>query len=364
MFLHSFKYNFKIIIRNRVLIFWSLVFPIVLGLLYNLALGNIYEKNSFKEIPVSVNQTLMDDEMYKSFVDGVSEDGVLKLIPTDDLTLLKNDEVKAHIESKDEIIIKGSGIEQSIVEKISNLYLVTENTMVRVYKDGLNPDINQVVQINDYIDNKTPQNMDGMNVYFYALLGMQAFYGYSFGLQAIFLYEANLSTKAKRNAISPVNKNISLFGALAAAWLINMIIIVFSIFVFKYAYKVDFGDKLPYSILFMIFASLTGVVYGVILGASNKKDRETKTGIGVATTMLMSFLAGMMVPSVKMLIQRHIPILNKLNPITLITDGLYSLYYYNTLDRFYNNFIWLACITLVFIVISVLLTRGKKYDSI
>ena len=39
----------------------------------------------------------------------------------------------------------------------------------------------------------------------------------------------------------------------------------------------------------------------------------------------------------KYIIDKNIPIINKLNPANMITDGLYSLYYYETLDRYIFN---------------------------
>lgn len=80
--------------------------------------------------------------------------------------------------------------------------------------------------------------------------------------------------------------------------------------------------------------------------------------------MLWSFLAGMMQSDIKILIERNAPIINKLNPVALITDAMYSLYYYNTLDRFYENIIYLLGITVFFIIGMFFFMRGKKYESL
>ena len=80
--------------------------------------------------------------------------------------------------------------------------------------------------------------------------------------------------------------------------------------------------------------------------------------------MFWSFLAGMMASSIKILIERNIPILNKLNPVALITDALYSLYYYNTYDRFFGNIMYLSLVTLIFVLGTIFFMRGKKYESL
>ena len=80
--------------------------------------------------------------------------------------------------------------------------------------------------------------------------------------------------------------------------------------------------------------------------------------------MACSFLAGMMLAEMKYIIAKNVPILGKINPVTMITDALYSLYYYSTLDRYWYNIISLAIFTVIMIVISYVFIRRKKYDSI
>ncbi len=66
----------------------------------------------------------------------------------------------------------------------------------------------------------------------------------------------------------------------------------------------------------------------------------------------------------KYIIDKNVPIINKLNPASMITDGLYSLYYYNTLDRYWFNIVSLLIFAFVMIGISMFSLRRQKYDSI
>ncbi len=66
----------------------------------------------------------------------------------------------------------------------------------------------------------------------------------------------------------------------------------------------------------------------------------------------------------KYVIDKNVSILNKINPANMITDGLYSLYYYDTLDRFYFNIISLLIFSAFMIFISYKGLRRQKYDSI
>ena len=72
----------------------------------------------------------------------------------------------------------------------------------------------------------------------------------------------------------------------------------------------------------------------------------------------------MMGITMKYLVDTNLPLLNRLNPANLITDGLYSLYYYDTFDRYWGNIITLVIISFVMISISVYSLRKEQYDRL
>ena len=66
----------------------------------------------------------------------------------------------------------------------------------------------------------------------------------------------------------------------------------------------------------------------------------------------------------KYIIDKNVPLLNKINPVNMITDGLYSLYYYSSFNRYYFNIISLVIFSVIMITISYLSLRRQQYDSI
>ena len=66
----------------------------------------------------------------------------------------------------------------------------------------------------------------------------------------------------------------------------------------------------------------------------------------------------------KYIVDKNIPLLNRLNPANMITDGLYALYYYDTPDRYLLNVGSLLIFSLVMIVLSVSGLRRQRYDSV
>ena len=61
---------------------------------------------------------------------------------------------------------------------------------------------------------------------------------------------------------------------------------------------------------------------------------------------------------------KNIPIINRINPNNLITDGFYSLYYYDTLDRYWSDVVSLLIFSVICLIISFVSLRREKYDSI
>lgn len=54
MFVHNFKYSLKILFKNKGLLFWTFIFPIILGTLFNLAFSNIEKTETFNKIDVAI----------------------------------------------------------------------------------------------------------------------------------------------------------------------------------------------------------------------------------------------------------------------------------------------------------------------
>jgi len=127
---------------------------------------------------------------------------------------------------------------------------------------------------------------------------------------------------------------------------------------------ISFGDQLGYIALICVAGSLTGVTFGACIGSIIKKSEGLKIGILIGSTMIMSFLAGMMSADMKYLVMTRAPILGYLNPANLITDSFYALYYYNTHTQFFTNILLLCGFTLLFSAVTYLVLRRQKYASL
>lgn len=113
-----------------------------------------------------------------------------------------------------------------------------------------------------------------------------------------------------------------------------------------------------------LVGDLAGISLGTLIGVSNRKDENAKTAILLSITMTASFLAGLMLDSMKYLVATYVPFLAKINPVAMITDGFYALSYSESLSRYTFDIVSLLLFSIVMMVGSYLFLRRKQYDSI
>ena len=72
MFFNAVKYEILQNLRNRQVIVWLLLFPLVMGVLYKFTFGSIYEKNSFSAVPAAVVEH-KEDVIFHLVMDAMAE---------------------------------------------------------------------------------------------------------------------------------------------------------------------------------------------------------------------------------------------------------------------------------------------------
>ena len=379
MFTHIFINRLKVLLRDRSLIFWTLAFPIILGTFFNLALGNINSGEDFKSIKVAVveNEEYKKDEGFKETLKQVTqgEDPLLDLTmvtnESEGKALLNESKVDGIIVIKDsiELIVLKSGINQNIVRNFLDSYQQTISSANHILSE--NP--KAAYEFFDNVESReayikevslTSQEPDNVLNYFYTLIAMACFYASIFGNDEITKIQANLSPLAARINIAPVHKFKTLLASMSASFLISFLellaLLAFTIFILG----VDYGTKTGLVVFTVLIGSIAGVSFGALISATVKKDENLKIGILMGVTMTGSFLAGMMYQDMKYIISKYVPVLSYLNPVNLLTDALYSLYYYDTLTRYTINMVCLIVFIMLSWLVTYILIRRRKYASI
>jgi len=376
MFFNVFKNTLKILLRDKATVFWTVIFSILLAIMFKMAFSNLDKIDKFEAIPIAVQEQALEDEFFSKYITTLEEEEYIEVVKLEGKTederkeeagkLLEEKTIVAFIENEESIVLgKGSNrIEETVIKSLMEGYIQNKSMVMNILKENPHTNIADILNFETYVKDVSNKNMTVINTFFYTLIGMQALYSYIWGMRVMYMYEANLSTQGKRNSISPTNKRISILASMFSAWALSILSSLIGIGFIIFILDINIGSKVIPILSLLLLGTLTGVSFGSFIAVSNRQSVGVKNGIGIGVTMFWSFLAGMMASSIKILIERNIPILNKLNPVALITDALYSLYYYNTYDRFFGNIIYLSLVTLIFVLGTIFFMRGKKYESL
>ncbi len=391
MFYHNLKYSLKTLFRDKGLIFWTFAFPILLGLFFNLAFSDIEKNETLDIIDIAIidnyeyqNNTIIK-EAFKELGSSTSNNQLfnIKYVDIDEANkLLDDNKIEGYIllENNDKkIMVKENGVNATVIKSVVDELSTNEKIINELVKDELstntNKDINKIYEEvykkaqnlmtkDNNITDISSKNLSYTVIEFYTLIAMSCLYGGTIGLVAISNNLANMSDKAKRKSISPTSKSSMLLSSLLASYIVQIIGVTLLLLFLYLILKIDFGTNPLFVIILTLSGSLAGLTTGVFIGTVLKCNESVKTGIIIAITMFFCCLAGMMGITLKYVIDTNIPILNIINPANMITDGFYSLYYYETLNRFWFNIASLLIYSLILVLISYKTLRRQKYDSI
>ena len=395
MFIHNFKYAFKTLFKNKMLIFWTFAFPIILGSFFKMAFSNIEnsEKLDIINIAIVQNEDFEHNDIFKTVFNELSDEENEKRLFNTQYTieeraneLLNNGQIIGFLKlegNEPKLTFATNGIDQTVFKYVTEEIIQTNDIMTNMAIEEVQKEIksgnynisyddiyNKVMEISRENDdsvnlkNISNKNLSYTMIEFYTLISMTCLYGGMLSIVAINQTLANMSNKGKRIAVSPTKKSTTVLSSLLASYLVQLIglsiLFVYTIFVLK----VDYGDNIALVTLLAMVGSLAGLSIGILVGTIFKTNENAKTGILISITMLGCYLSGMMGITMKYVIDKNIPIINKINPASMITDGFYSLYYYDTLNRYWFNISSLLIFACVLIAISFFSLRRQKYDSI
>ena len=378
MFIRDFLYIIKIMVRGRVSIFWTLVFPLLLATFMYMAFGNIYEQDEmFRNIKVAV---VTEDESANGLnymLDALSDGddallSVTRMSESDAEKLLADEEVEGIIYTDDvKLTVAESSVNASILETVLSEYKQYEHALKDIYKDGTEPkgDMSNLVeklseQRSYYTEKASTEGSQNVyNNYFYAIFAMSCLFASLSSIEMMGNLQANVSATGKRKNVSPQRKMTFVLAEFDALLIIHFVVEVIS-FIYMSCIGVDFGDRVWEILLTLFVGCFIGLAIGVIVGAISKLAEGTKIGIVIGISMVMSILSDLCINGVKYEIQQHVPIINKLNPAALISDSFYALNVYSDHQVFTENIVIMTIEAVVLIAVGILMVRRNRYASV
>ncbi|MBO4509839.1 MAG: ABC transporter permease [Lachnospiraceae bacterium] len=358
------------------------MFPIILGTLFTIAFGGIFESYKFEQVKTAVvfdtdNEQVVENA--KTFLEGISNDGK-KLL---DIQYLEYDEAEALLKDGEKvngiIRVKEDGkltldilsngvlstIQQSIVTGYNQNVTMIEK-VAKEHPEKLYEVIKGVSENTSYVLPKSlgGDNKDPFISYFYNLLAMTTLFASMHSLRIGNNTQANMSKVGARANASPVRRMSFQIAGFIASFLVSLAVVEIGLTVMIFILRVEFGGNILMIYLTSALAALLGVSLGFFIGNLGSFSLDKKEGILVGITLLGCALSGLMYGDMKIIIAEKAPFINKINPAAVISDSYYALNMFGVGGRYFETVMYMVGLSLILTIGGLLLGRKVSYDSI
>lgn len=373
MLLHLLRYRLKSLLRDKVTVFWSMLFPIILGTLFYLSFGNLNE--NIEKIPVAAVQVSQTDqtEYFRTYLDTLEEKEIITVQElSEDKALEKLKDLKVqgiyYMKERPELAVSSVGIRSSVLQSVLDSYVKQADLIATVAQEKPES-LAKVMSGMDYRDMVEEVDIGGKKTegsiqYFFALIGMACLYGCFVGFSSVSELQPNLNSVGIRRCITPIHKLVMVFSDIGVSFLMQFFNILILLVYLTQILRIDFGNQIGKIVLIGALGSLIGVASGVLVGSISRWSEGVKVGIMLAISMVGSFLAGLMISQMKGYVEQYCPLLNRINPAAVISDAFYCLSVYDDPARYGKDVMILGIMAAVCMAGAFLMVRRERYDSI
>lgn len=375
--LHCIKYELLNLLRNKVVVFWLLGFPIILGTLFFSAFGSLADsEQDYKNMPVAVIEKGEAPMGFDSLINTLSagKDALFSIKTRDEATakeLMEKGELDGIIYSDKEISLEvpgdagiKSGIIKSVLDSFTSRYDII-SSVAEKDPEKLPELLENINAETGFIKSSSNEaNSDPYVQYFYNLLAMAGLLGSMMGMYCAINHQANLSSLGARVEVSPMSKIKDILSSLIATLLLHNIFTNIGAAYLVFVLQIQFGVPFWVIALVNLLSTLIGDCMGCFIGSISTMKEGAKNGILLAASLGLCFLSGLMFGGMRLLIEESVPIINRINPAAVIADCFYSVNVYGSYDKLWQNVIVLAIWCVLLLAGSFIATRKRKYKSL
>ncbi len=377
--MQHFIYRIKRALRSKDGIFWALVFPLFLGLMFKFMFGNLGDFEMFSEVAVGIVEQ-EENEIFVTMLENMEmEDGtkMFKITEYED-----TDKAKDALQAEDiYAYILVDGEEFSLMIREMDIYTSFVKAFVDQYKQNYalieetaknHPEQVQTLVTGLYgesgigitqIDLKG-QDKSPYTQYFYSLLAMSCLMAAMFGLCTANDLQADSGAVGARRNVAPTPKMKQFLIEMLADFFVYCIMVTLVLAVIIFVYEQDFGNNVGFVLVTTYVGSFNGLAAGFLIGTWVKGSRSKKDGICVAFFMVSSFLGGLQMAELPYILEQHCPIINRVNPATLIVHAYKSLAVFGDMEQYGVNVLTLFGIGVIFMILSIAKMRRTRYASL
>jgi len=373
------KYRALGLLRDKVTMFWSLLFPLILCTLFYVTFGDIDDSLECIDTAVVVKSEEKEAKAFYSFLEliGKREENLIsveEMSEKEAKEALKDGKVLGiyYVDLEPELIVAAAGIEESILQALLESYERNAGIIQTVSEEKPQNLLKVIERISssamgtEYVKEATlgGKETDGMIQYFFSLIAMTCMFGCFLGVEAAVTLQANINPVGARRCIGAVSKIQQLFADFIVVCLFNIIDVMVLLAYMTGVLKIGIGEDIGKIMLVSVLGSIIGVSMGMLIGSVGRWQEKVKLAIMLSFSLGSSFLSGLMMGGIKGLIEEYCPLLNRINPASLISDAFYCISIYWDSARYTRDVLTMAGWAIAFVLGSFLMIRRVRYDSI
>ena len=209
---------------------------------------------------------------------------------------------------------------------------------------------------------------DSMVRFYYALLGMASIFAAQLAGESVWHLQPTSSAAGARRAVSGTSRMRLLIPTIGACWAISTTFLAIAFGYICLTAHIDFSGREGLCLVGIAASSLLSCGIGALVGAlPGRMGSDSRRGILTALTCLLSLFAGLYgEPTMELAdtVAHVFPAATWLNPVCLIRDLFYTVYYYDTLVPFSLRLAACAGIAAVLLAVSAACMRRSAHEHL
>lgn len=409
----AYAYQVLRMLRDKMLMFWSVGFVIVLSLIFMAMFANLNESYKASAQPFGIVKDAAYDEApgFDAFIGAISdEDAETRLInpivfsdaesareaakageilgyvaveggtPELQLTTAGNDQVTSEVLHVvlDSYVQNSAKYERIMTDDPSWMLeegILDEGQLAALLQPGEGADDELLDKLAEELALKdegrikieraqvTSEEIDSTVRYYFSLLAFACGMGMNFSLVAMQDLLARSSALGARRCMAGIYRWRMLLASLAAAWTCIMICLVVAFLFIRFVVNVNFGPHQALCILALAASSLMSCTAGAVIGTVPKIKGGVVSGI-TALLSLFTGLYGTASQRLADLVEANAPLLSWANPLWESAHSFYSLLYYDSLEPFAQSCLAMLAMSALFFVFAMLRMRRMSHEHL
>lgn len=364
-FLTYIKYELKIFLGSYRNMFWLMAFPILLLSVFSVAFSSLrfeeinidkseiaYHEDAFFPLYL-IEMTKNPDLLAISYVDNTKIENSIfngKLMNEKEaLKELEEDKIDAYVNKDLELVVNKNGINQMIMDEVLTMYKQIEKLDLPINAYEFNR--NYVAEV----ENKHSP----IDVIFYSLFSMISLYGAYLGSSIGNRLIVRGNKVSLRNATSSTPMSWQILVSVLSCFLWSVLMLILMLIHSELILKQNFFATDINNIPLLMSGIIFGISWGLFLGTFIARE-TTQIAAVIGTLLFMSGISGLFSSDLRIQIQRVMPIIGNLNPISILSSELIKINMLSNYTTLLKSITILIVYSIILISVSTIYIRRKR----